>query len=191
METKNIPIGKLELNSGQIEGLPKNPRFIRDERFKALKKSIQDFPEMMEYRELIVYPVGGKYVVIGGNMRLRACKELGYKDVPAKILPEDTPVEKLREFAIKDNIAFGQLSWDDLANEWEQTELEEWGIELQFLSEDVDIDRFFKDDENDRTVKKGKIILEYTEDECGRVMDELAKIAKTPEQAVWKLLKFE
>jgi len=67
--------------------------------------------------------------------------------VPAKILPEDTPVEKLREFAIKDNIAFGQLSWDDLANEWEQTELEEWGIELQFLSEDVDIDRFFKDDE--------------------------------------------
>lgn len=191
METKNIPIGKLELNSGQIEGLPKNPRFIRDERFKALKKSIQDFPEMMEYRELIVYPVGGKYVVIGGNMRLRACKELGYKDVPAKILPENTPVEKLREFAIKDNIAFGQLSWDDLANEWEQTELEEWGIELQFLSEDVDIDRFFKDDENDRTVKKGKIILEYTEDECGRVMDELAKIAKTPEQAVWKLLKFE
>jgi len=191
METKNIPIGKLELNSGQIEGLPKNPRFIRDERFKALKKSIQDFPEMMEYRELIVYPVGGKYVVIGGNMRLRACKELGYNDIPAKILPEDTPVEKLREFAIKDNIAFGQLSWDDLANEWEQTELEEWGIELQFLSEDVDIDRFFKDDENDRTVKKGKIILEYTEDECGRVMDELAKIAKTPEQAVWKLLKFE
>ena len=94
MEIKNIPIGKLESNSGQIKGLPKNPRFIRDERFKALKKSIQDFPEMMEYRELIVYPVGGKYVVIGGNMRLRACKELGFKDVPAKILPENARVDR-------------------------------------------------------------------------------------------------
>ena len=162
METKNIPIGKLELNSGQIKGLPKNPRFIRDERFKALKKSIQDFPEMMEYRELIVYPVGGKYVVIGGNMRLRACKELGFKDVPAKILPENTPVEKLREFAIKDNIAFGQLSWDDLANEWEQTELEEWGIELQEVF-NGNIDDFFEES-NDKPKQEKEVLCPH----CGR-----------------------
>ena len=75
----------------------------------------------------------------------------------------------------------------------EQTELEGWGIELQFLSDGVDLDKFFKDDgneENDMTVKD-KIVLEYTKDECERVKDGLAKIAKTPEQAVWKLLGYK
>ncbi len=90
METRNINTSFLLLNSGQIEGLPKNPRFIRDERFNALKKSIGDAPEMLSLRELIVYPFNGKYVVIGGNMRLRACKDLGYKELPCKILDVDT-----------------------------------------------------------------------------------------------------
>lgn len=133
-ETKNIPINQIEPNKGQIEGLPKNPRFIKDARFEALKKSIEDAPEMLALRELIVYPIKGqsviKYVAICGNMRLRACQQLGYKELPCKVLPIETPVEKLREYTIKDNVAFGQDSWDELANEWETNELIDWGVEL-------------------------------------------------------------
>lgn len=127
---KDLPISSIELNKGQVAGLPKNPRFIRDERYKALVKSIKDAPEMLHLRELLVYPHGNKYVVIGGNMRLRACKELGMDSVPCKILPQDTPVEKLREYVIKDNNGFGQDDWDILANEWDAEELTDWGLEL-------------------------------------------------------------
>jgi hypothetical protein len=73
---------------------------------------------------------GSKFVVIGGNMRLRACKELGMETVPCKVLPADTPVAKLREYAIKDNNGFGQDDWDILANEWDAQELEDCGVEM-------------------------------------------------------------
>jgi len=125
-----IDIKRLEVNKGQVEGLPKNPRFIRDDRFNALVKSIKDAPEMLKLRELIVVEHGKKFVVIGGNMRLRACKELGMETVPCKVLPADTPVAKLREYAIKDNNGFGEDDWDVLANEWDAEELQEWGMEL-------------------------------------------------------------
>ena len=127
---QDIDIKRLELNKGQVEGLPKNPRFIRDERYKALVKSIEDAPEMLNLRELLVVEHGNKFVVIGGNMRLRACKELGMETVPCKVLPADTPVAKLREYAIKDNNGFGEDDWDILANEWDAEELAEWGMEL-------------------------------------------------------------
>lgn len=136
IETKNISIKQLEVNKGQIEGLPKNPRFIRDERYEALKKSISDAPEMLSLRELIVYPFNGKYVICGGNMRFRACKDLGHKEIPCKILDADTPVEKLREYTIKDNNGFGQDDFDLLANEWDVNELTDWGMELP----DFDVD---------------------------------------------------
>jgi hypothetical protein len=141
-EIKNIPISKLQCNTGQIEGLPKNPRFIKDYRFQALKKSIKDAPEMLNLRELLVFPFKDKYVVIGGNMRLKACKELGHTEIPCKILPENTPVAKLREYTMKDNNAFGETDWDAL-NEWNKEELEEWGMELpQFDGADVSPDDF-------------------------------------------------
>ena len=127
---QEIKISKLEVNKGQVEGLPKNPRFIRDERYKALVKSIEDAPEMMWLRELIVVEHGNKFVVVGGNMRFRACKELGWKSVPSKVLPADTPPKKLREYARKDNIAFGEDDWDATANEWDAEELQDWGMEL-------------------------------------------------------------
>lgn len=190
MQVKSLPIEKFELNNGQVEGLPKNPRFIRDERYLALKKSITEFPEMLSYREIVAYPLeNGNYVVVGGNMRLRACREMGLKSIPVKILPKETPVEKLREFTIKDNVSFGQISWDDLANEWEQTELEDWGMEMNFGSDDLDIDDFFNEDaQAGEKEEKHKITLEYSEEEHGIVLDALKKIASTPEMAVWKLL---
>ena len=130
MNREVIPISKLEMNRGQVEGLPKNPRFFRDSRFEAMKKSIEDYPEMLDLRELIVYPYGDKYVVIGGNLRLRACKELGYQECPCKVLKADTSVAKLREIASKDNISFGETDMDALLNEWDRQELQDWGMEL-------------------------------------------------------------
>lgn len=167
---KNINIKDLEVNRGQIVGLPKNPRFIRDERFAALKKSIEDAPEMLSLRELLVYPHEGKYVVIGGNMRLRACMDIGYEEVPCKVLDEQTPVLKLREYSIKDNEAFGQNDWDILANEWDTEELQNWGMDCSFLggADDTDIDELFDAEQQKEKEDAYKLIVtipdEYADD---------------------------
>lgn len=127
---QNVPVARLEMNKGQLQGLPKNPRFFRDNRYEAMKKSIEDSPEMLQLRELIVYPHGEKYIVVCGNLRLRACKELGYTELPCKILAEDTPTVKLREYATKDNVTFGENDMDVMMNEWDKSELQDWGIEF-------------------------------------------------------------
>ena len=138
MNRLKIDIRNVYPNNGQIEGLPANPRSIKDERFNKLLKSIQDLPEMTEARDLLVYPHNGKYIVIGGNMRLRAYRELGWEEVPCCILPENMPVDKLREIVIQDNNPFGETDWDAIANDWDVDELEEWGFDLpkEFMNED-------------------------------------------------------
>jgi hypothetical protein len=185
MQAQSINITKLVVNTGQIEGLPKNPRFIRDERFAKLVKSIQDDPEMMALRELLVYPTGKEFVVIGGNMRLRALKELGYKEAPCKVLDKATPVEKLRAYTIKDNIGFGDHDWDQLANEWDAVELSDWGL-------DVPIGQDFSDKnqeiDTDGFADESVIKLTYSLEDYEKVREALSKVAATPEQAVWKLL---
>lgn len=126
-----VPIGLLDFNKGQLKGLPKNPRFFRDYRYEAMKKSINESPEMLELRELIVFPYNdGRYIVVCGNLRLRACKELGYTELPCKILNKDTDVKKLREYATKDNVNFGENDLDVMNNEWDKTELADWGVEF-------------------------------------------------------------
>ena len=100
MKSKSIQLTKIQPNTGQIDGLPKNPRIIKDEKFKQLVKSIQEDPEMLDLRELIVYPLNGEYVVIAGNMRLNALKELGHTEAPCKVLDEKTTPEKLRAYTI-------------------------------------------------------------------------------------------
>jgi ParB-like chromosome segregation protein Spo0J len=130
IKSKLIPVSSIEGNKGQIDGLPKNPRLIKDAKFEKLKKSIEDNPEMLGARELIVYPYNDKFVIIGGNMRYTACKELGYKELPCKVLPADYSPEQLRAITIKDNVAFGENDWENLANEWDAQELEEWGMDV-------------------------------------------------------------
>ena len=125
-----LPLSKIESNRGQIEGLPKNPRLIRDGKFEILKKSIQDDPEMTALRELLVVEHNGKYVIIGGNMRFRAMQDLGIKEAPCKVIPADTDVEKLKAYTIKDNAGFGEWDWDDLANEWSDAPLSDWGVDV-------------------------------------------------------------
>lgn len=140
MQAKTIKLSDLHLNTGQIKDVPKNPRFIKDERYEALKKSIEDDPEMLQLRELVAYDNNGELVVILGNMRYRAMKELGYKDAPVKVLPTETDAKKLRAYIQKDNIAFGQNDWDLLGNEWDVEELQDFGLECDFLT-DLDIDK--------------------------------------------------
>lgn len=147
MQAKTIKLSDLHLNTGQIKDVPKNPLFIKDERYEALKKSIEDDPEMLQLRELVAYDNNGELVVILGNMRYRAMKELGYKDAPVKVLPPETDAKKLRAYIQKDNIAFGQNDWDLLGNEWDLLgnewdveELQDFGLECDFLT-DLDIDK--------------------------------------------------
>lgn len=126
-----IPIGLLDYNKGQLPGLPKNPRFFRDYRYEAMKKSISESPEMLELRELIVYPYSdGRFLIVCGNLRFRACKELKYKELPCKVLDADTDVRKLREYATKDNVSFGENDSDVMINEWDKAELAGWGVEF-------------------------------------------------------------
>lgn len=130
IQTQMIPIGQIEPNKGQIEGLPKNPRLIRDEHFKKLKQSIEDNPEMLYLRELLVFPHEGKYITIGGNMRLMAMRDLGYTEAPCKVIPEDTSIEQLKAYTIKDNAAYGEWDYDLLANEWDAELLDAWCIDV-------------------------------------------------------------
>lgn len=139
MQAKTIKLSDLHLNTGQIKDVPKNPRFIKDERYEALKKSIEDDPEMLQLRELVAYDNNGELVVILGNMRYRAMKELGYKDAPVKVLPPKTDAKKLRAYIQKDNIAFGQNDWDLLGNEWDIEELQDFGLECDFLEDNEDM----------------------------------------------------
>ena len=147
MEIKEIEIKKLKNNTGQIEGLPKNPRFIKDDRFEKLVKSIEDHPEMLELRELIVYPLEKDYIVIGGNMRLRAMQELKYKKAPCKVLNKDINADKLRAYAIKDNVGYGADDWDLLSNEWDLEELKDWGLEVLDLNIEEELSEKNKLDE--------------------------------------------
>lgn len=182
METKQIPLSKLHLNTGQIKDVPKNPRFIKDERFAALKKSIEDDPEMLSLRELVAYDNNGELVVILGNMRYRAMKELGYKDAPVKVLPTETEAKKLRAYIQKDNIAFGQNDWDLLGNEWEIEELQDFGLECEFLNdntETTDIDDLFEDAQNTEEKIKDIKFSVHVPQELEEKVDEIKNIIKS------------
>jgi DNA modification methylase len=114
----------------KLKNNPKNPRVIRDEKFNKLKKSIEDFPDMLEKRPLVVFTdKDGKFVVLGGNMRLKAAKELGIKELPVIIADEWTEEQKA-QFLIKDNVNFGEWNHEELANEWDAIQLQEWGLDL-------------------------------------------------------------
>lgn len=113
-----------------IKANSKNPRQIKDDKFKKLVQSIRDFPDMLNKRPLICFTdVDKKYVVLGGNMRLKAAQEVGLKEMPI-ILADDWTQEQKDEFLIKDNVGFGEWDWDQLANEWDAELLDNWGLDL-------------------------------------------------------------
>jgi len=127
MKTEKVKINQVKTN-------PNNPRLIKDDKFKKLVRSVKEFPEMLEIRPIVV---DKDNIVLGGNMRLRACQEAGLKEV--YIIQADQLTKKQqREFIIKDNVGFGEWDWDDLANEWDTEELEDWGLDLPVFIEDSD-----------------------------------------------------
>jgi DNA modification methylase len=110
----------------EIKPNPSNPRIIKDDKFKKLVKSIQDFPQMLELRPIVI---DENNIVLGGNMRLKACIEAGLTDVPVKQAKELTEEQK-KEFIVKDNVGYGEWDWDDLANNWDEQLLTEWGLDI-------------------------------------------------------------
>jgi ParB-like chromosome segregation protein Spo0J len=168
----------------EVKANPNNPRVIKDDKFKKLVKSIQDFPEMLELRPIVVNSDG---IVLGGNMRLKACKEAGLKEVPV-IKAEDLTEDQQNEFIIKDNVGFGEWDWQDLASNWDAEELTEWGLDLPILKLDVDYSEKNEEIDIDSLDETMTIKLNFTESEYWIVKQKLSEIASTPEQAIWKLL---
>jgi site-specific DNA-methyltransferase (adenine-specific) len=142
MESKLVKISEVRLN-------PNNPRQIKDDKFKNLVQSITDFPEMLDIRPIVV---NTDMVILGGNMRFRACKEAGLKQVPV-IVADNLTEDQQREFLIKDNVSGGEWDWDLLANEWDVEQLEEWGLDIpvDFKGEDLEAE------EDDFDVPEGGI----------------------------------
>ena len=176
---KEYPIAKLKAN-------PSNPRIMRDDRFAKLKKSITEFPDMLNKRPIVaVTDKDGKLMVLGGNMRLRACQDLGMKTVPV-VLADEWTEEQRRRFIIADNVGFGEHDFDLLANEWDAVELADWGLDLPLGQDFSDKNREI---DTDGFADEVTITLKYSEADHAEVREALSKVAATPEQAVWKLLK--
>lgn len=114
------------MNINEIKPNPNNPRIIKDVKFKQLVKSIQDFPQMLELRPIVI---DENNMVLGGNMRLKACIEAGLTDVPV-IHANNLSEDKKKEFIVKDNVGYGEWDWDDLANNWDAEELTQWGLDI-------------------------------------------------------------
>ena len=133
VEVREIPIGMLSENTGQIPDVPRNPRKITKEKFEDLCESIRKSPEMKVLDEIRVYPFNGRYVVISGNHRYKAYKKLGWENVLCKILPEDTPKEKLREYVMKENMHYAEND-DALLNGWNLKELADWRVPMKIKS---------------------------------------------------------
>lgn len=157
METRRIKLTDLVLNEGQIAGLPTNPRQWTKTELNKLKKSLQETPELLEARGILVYPWEGKYLVLGGNMRLSALKALKAKDAPCIVFPEDTPIDKLKEVVIKDNGSFGEWDFDQLANEWSDLPLTDWGVPVWETDEAKDVIVNGDGEEQEQEEKRGKV----------------------------------
>jgi len=125
MQSKTVPIQSIKLN-------PDNPRVIKDVKFKQLVKSIQDFPEMLQIRPIVV---NADMIVLGGNQRLKACIEAGLKEVPV-IDASQLTEEQQKEFIVKDNIPYGEWDWAVLQMEYDVADLEDWGLDVPLFEDD-------------------------------------------------------
>ena len=175
---QKIKITKLTSNAN-------NPRLIKDGKFKKLVKSIQEFPEMLRIRPIVV---DENNVVLGGNMRLRACKEAQLKEVWIEKIENFTEEQK-KEFIVKDNIGFGEWEWDILANEWNEVQLKDWGMDVWQPTEDINLNDFFEENVNEEEkISNSKIILEYSEKDYKIIIDKLTNLEGSKESIIFDLL---
>jgi hypothetical protein len=140
----------IRISIKDIKSNPNNPRIIKDDKFKKLVQSIIDFPRMLEIRPIVV---NDEMVVLGGNMRLKACKEAGLKEIPV-IKASDLTPEQQREFIIKENVGFGEWDWAMLANEWDYKELDDWGLTLPNFDDNLTNNNDYEDKDQNSKLDK-------------------------------------
>ena len=174
---QKVKIGILNSNAN-------NPRLIKDGKFKKLVKSIQEFPEMLRIRPIVV---DENNVVLGGNMRLRACKEAQLKEVWIEKIENFTEEQK-KEFIVKDNIGFGEWEWDMLANEWDNLKLGEWGMDVWQTDKEIDIDNLFEESDINNKPSANSIILKYSEEDYKVLNSAFDKINESKEKIIFNLL---
>lgn len=176
----SMELAQLEPNNGQLEGLPSNPRQITDSKMDLLKQNIQQYPEMLTLRGLLVYPLeNGKYIIIGGNMRYLAMSELGFKTAPCIIIPKETSIEQLKAYSVIDNNGFGKWDWDMLANEWDAAQLTSWGVDLPIMESEINMDEFFDDVGNEDEKSKREKLIVSIPDELAEKKDEIKSLIET------------
>ncbi len=185
MKTETIALSLIQPNDGQIPGLPRNPRSWSVRELARLKKSIKETPEMLELRPPLVYEYDGKYVAIGGNMRLSVLRETeNVTEISCIVIPSDTPLRKLKEIAIKDNAKFGEWDYDALADEWNEFDLTDYGINDYSDTQDKPTGDSDASPVDDRVT----IEIELTPDEFHFVSAKFREMGETPEAAVLKIL---
>ena len=128
MEIQKISINILRPNTGQVEGLPANPRTWTQTEIDRIAKSLKETPELFEMRPLLVYEQGLEYIILGGNLRYEGAKKNKATECPCIVIPADTPVEKLKEIVLKDNSAFGDWDIQALSADWSDLPLSDWGV---------------------------------------------------------------
>lgn len=153
-EASLFRVSDLRVNEGQIDGVPANPRQINDADFAKLKKSLQA-SNLTGVMPLKVYEHNGEYIVLGGNMRLRALQELGVKSVSCIVVPKDTDTDTLCQIVIEDNSTFGEWDYDALANEWPADKLQDWGVDVPEFSEEPEVE----EEAQEEMVNKSEVII--------------------------------
>jgi len=177
MKIEKVNIGKVFINEN-------NPRFIKDFKFQKLVNSIKEFPQMLQIRPIVV---NEEMVVLGGNMRLKACEEAGLKEVFI-IKASELTKEQQEEFIIKDNISFGEWDFDSLANNFEEVNLEKWGLDFIPNSESFNVDNHFENKDDNDLDKPNVIKLEYSQEEYDYVIKRFNEIGGSKEAIIYKLL---
>ena len=170
-----------KININKVKPNTDNPRVIKDYKFNKLVNSIKEFPQMLELRPIVV---NKNNVILGGNMRYRACQEAGLKEI--HIFKTDMSKKKQQEFIIKDNVNFGEWDWDILANDWKTQELVEWGMDL--WQNDDDLEEFFNEDIEDNKTQNNTIVFKFDNETTTKVLNKLIEINKDKEVALCKVL---
>ena len=164
MKSNKIQISKIKPN-------PNNPRIIKDYKFKKLINSIKEFPEMLKLRPIVV---DEKNIILGGNMRYKACVQAGLKEIYV-IQADNLTEEQKKEFVIKDNASFGEWDWDIIANEWDTEEIKDWGLEIKTFGENIaeaewiGMPEFSQED----LMPKNQLIVSFANDEDRKIFAEL------------------
>lgn len=193
-----MPISALVPNNGQLEGLPRNPRFIRDEKYKKLVKSMREHPLLSELRELIVYPLGkagnkrgAKYMVCDGNQRLKVLQESGDKEVVCKVLDKSTTIEQIKAYVRKSNNEYGEFDFDMLANEFGSIELEEWDLDLTtWEAKEQDFDGVGGEIDITDFDEEMKLEIKIADELYDDVKARLHRIDNSPEMALLRVVGY-